>query len=306
MLEQKLEQAQYYYRTEQHEKAIESLKELLASWPDSAIAHGLLASCLLSERRLYAAEHELNIALSIEPNLVLLKLILARTLIFKKQLQQALQACDEALSVEPDCVEALLLQSQIYMLLDKRAPAKDVLVEALRHEPDSAQVLASLGDYHLTVGEVELAIEFALQALKLEPENASANVLMGSAQLAAGNVDDAAYHAKFAILQNPHSEIALQLLADIKARQSWLLGLWWQFNNKVTALSDVGSALVLIGGYLLFNLLSQLLTDFGYQSLSTATAFVWLGIVVYSWVCIPLYYRQLRKELSTFQFKPDF
>ena len=63
----KFDQVLRYSRQGQVASAIELLKGLLADEPNNAIYHGTLASCLLQQSRLHAAEYELKIAMQLAP-----------------------------------------------------------------------------------------------------------------------------------------------------------------------------------------------------------------------------------------------
>jgi hypothetical protein len=142
--------------------------------------------------------------------------------------------------------------------------------------------------------------------LQSDPQNIAANVLMGNIQLSLYNIEEAEYHAKFIILQNPENKAALTLFANIKMRQNIVFGLWWRFNSALANLSHLKSAIMLIGAYLFFNLLSQITDDLGYSQASIVISYSWLAFVVYTWVGIPYYQRKLAKELEKFSFNSKF
>ncbi|MGF1729343.1 tetratricopeptide repeat protein [Photobacterium kasasachensis] len=302
----KLEQAWRCYHYGQTDQAIELLKELLGNNPNDAFYHGLLSACLLKQKRLHAAEYELKIALSLDPESAFLLMTQANIQYCNNHFKQAIDSCDEALTLDPELVEALLLKSRLHFDMEKRELAQSCLQQALSLAPDSVSVLTALGEHYYNIGELQDSFEIASEALRVAPQDEDANVLMGNVQLALGDVDDATYHAKFAICQNPSSEEALKLFANIKMRKNWFLGLWWRINSKISGMSNIKSSMVLISGYLLFNLLATILSDLGYGDLSLITSYAWLSIVAYSWICLPLYNKQLEKELQQFSFNPDF
>ncbi len=61
--------------------AIELLTQILGENPNMGVAHGLLASCLLAQNRIVAAEYESGIALGLEPNNPFVHEVRARILI---------------------------------------------------------------------------------------------------------------------------------------------------------------------------------------------------------------------------------
>ncbi|WGZ94780.1 MAG: tetratricopeptide repeat protein [Candidatus Thiothrix putei] len=302
----RFEQAYRDYQNGRYPQAIDVLKELLTHDPNHAGYHGLLAASLLAQKRLYAAEYEIGIALQQEPHNPYLLLIKARITLFNNALTNAMACCDDALRINPELVDALLLKGDLYNLMDKREQQLSCIQQALALDPDSVKTLTAMGEYYHATGQMEQALATAQSALAASPENADANILMGNIQLARGNSEEASDHARFAILQNPESREALTLLSNIKARSNWFLGLWWRLNSKMSTLSNLQTGLVLIIAYLVFNLLSLILRDFGFVQVSRVVSFAWMALAIYSWVALPIYYKQLKKELEKFQFNRDY
>ena len=300
------EQALGYLANGQTQHAIDQLVELLAERPDEAIFHGLLAACLLDRKRMVAARHELDIAFSLEPESAFLQQVRAEQLMLDRKLDEAIEACDEALRLEPDAADCHLLKSRIYELLDRPDDAKASIDQAAALDPDGVDTAIAYGDYFNARGNPKAAHEHALAALQMNPASEAANVLMGETLLALGDTERAEYHAKFAIIQNPGSRAALVLFANIRMRKNPLIGLWWRFNSWVSTLGNLKAALVLILGYLTFNLLATAAGDLGYPSASSALTYGWLILVAYSWLGLPVYHRAMKKELESFRFNPDF
>lgn len=302
----KLDLAWRYHQQGQDDLAIDQLRDLLSQDPQYARAHGLLASCLLAQSRLHAAEYEVKTALEINPTDAYLFFVRAQVDLHQRRFKQALQYCDEALSLSPQLVSVYLLKSEVYMLLDKRDQAYENIVQAASLEPDNEDVIVAYGEYHLAIGDYEKAEGCAKDALAIDAQAEDANILMGKIKLAQGNIPEAEYHAKFVISRNPNSSVALNLFSHIKMRSNFFLGLWWRANSWITTLGNTKAVMVLIGAYLLFNLLSQVLNDLGQPGLGELVSYTWLLLVVYSWVGVPMYYRALKKELKKFSFNPDF
>jgi len=302
----KLESAQRSYRQGLYDSAINTLKELLADDPNDAYCHGLLAANLLAQTRIFAAEYELKIALNLSPDVSFFHLIMARICIFKKKLKMALECCEQALALEVSNAEAFLTKSLIFLLLDKRTEALECIHHAARCDSGLIDVPIAFGEFYYATGDHDRALKFATEALHEDAQNEDANLLMGQLQLALGNIEDAEYHAKFVILQNPGNQIALNLFANIKMRKNIVFGLWWRFNAKVASFTDLKNGFLLISAYLIFNLLSLVAYDVGYEFASSGISYVWIALVVYSWLGIPYYHRMLKKELEKFSFNPNF
>lgn len=301
-----IDRVNFYLSSGQYDDAIELLKQLLSEDPNEPLYHGFLAECLLATKRLYAAEYEAGLALQLNPQIPFLHLLKAKIEIFKNKPQNALAFCDEALSQEPEYVNALLLKANIFSMMEKPKEELSCIDQALALEPDSVDTVSALGDYQFSHGQLQEALETAKTALSISPQDEDANLLMGKISLDLGDIENAEYHAKFIIMQNPNSSEALTLFSDIKARQNKLLGLWWRLNSKIGKMGNLKSSLILVLGYLIFMLLAQILSDLGYETASMVTSYAWLGLVLYSWIGIPFYYKQLEKELAKFKFDKDY
>lgn len=302
----KYEQAWRHITHGQLPSAIELLKDLLANDPNSAMYHGTLAYCLLQQMRIHAAEYELKIAMQLEPNQPFLHSIYARIYFLQNKPKEALAACDQALQLDPQNVDVFELKSDI-LLANKNFKEGFFYIQKMAAlNPDSIKTAYSFAMYYFQTGDNAKAMEFTLAALAIDAQHLGTNVLMGRLQLIKGNLAEAEYHARLAIMLNPSSREALALFADVKARKNLFLGLWWKFNTKVSRMKPLNQVAVLIFAYVFFNLLSNIVFDFGYTKSSSVIDYAWLAIVIYSWVAIPIYQRMLNKEIAQFSFRSDY
>lgn len=302
----KYDQAFACYQRGQIKQAIDLIKEVLSEEPNDANSHGLLSLCLLSEKRIYAAEYEVQLALNNDSSIPLLYIILAKINLLKNKFKLALEHCNDALNLDPNYVESFLLQSDIYNLLNNKDKSLKCIQEAAKIEPENINITLAFGNYYYNLGIYQKSLTYALEAIKEDPQNVNCNVLLGQIKLKEGNINEALDLAKFAIINNPDSKEALKLFCDIKSRQNWFLGLWWRFNSQMSILSPIKSSIVLISMFLIFNLVSQLMLDLNYNTLSKAFSYGWLLFVIYSWVGIPMYNKKLNKELAQFKFNDNY
>jgi len=294
------------YKRGQIKQAIELIKQVLAEDPTDAESHGFLALCLLQEKRIYAAEYEVQLALNENTEIPFFYIILAQINTLKNKPKNALELCDEALRLNPEDVEALLLKADIYTLLENDTKVLNCINEAAVIEPNNIEIKLAFGHFYLNKGKLDKALFHAQDAIRQNPQSVDCNILMGKLKLKGGDIKEALNLAKYAIIQNPDSEQALKLFSDIKTRENWFLGLWWRFNSKMSTLSGTKASIVLISMFLFFNLLSQILEDLGFVSLAKFFTYGWLIIVLYSWVGLPLYKKKLNEELSKFRFNDDY
>ncbi len=290
----------------QNKQAINFLKEILADEPNDAQSHGLLALCLLQEKRIYAAEYETQLALNNNPQLSFLYNILARINLLKNKNTLALEYCDEALRLEPKDISSILLKSEIYNLSSDDKNSLECIKEAANIEPDNIEINLAFGEHYFQKGNLEKAEAFSVEAMQQNAQNIDAIILMGRIKLRNSNYDEALNLAKSAIIQNPSSSSALKLFCDIKVKQNLFLGLWWRFNSKMSTLPPIKAAIVLILMFLTFNVLAQVMQDLDFNSMAKVFSYGWLLFVIYSWIGVPLYTKKLNKELSKFRFNDSY
>lgn len=300
------QQAQLSFHRGHIDTAIDQCKKLLADDPNEAYYHGLLALCLLSKKRLFAAEYEVQLALNNNPEIPFLYNTLARIYLLKNKTIQALEYCDESLRIDPHYTDSILLKSDIYLIMNQPKKALQYISNAAQIDPDNIDVELAYGEYYYQTGNFKKALFHAHNVMEKDPQNFDCNILMGQLKLKSGDVKEALNLAKFAIISNPDSSKALSLFCDIKVRQNLFLGLWWRFNSKMASLNNTKATIVLISMFLVFNLISQIMGDLGFSILAKVFSYGWLTLVVYSWVGIPMYQRKLNKELRQFKFNHDF
>ena len=101
-------------------------------------------------------------------------------------------------------------------------------------------------------------------------------------------------------------EFALTLLSAVKARRNPLLGAWFRFSAFIGSGGGRRTILLLVGLYLGVLLLSLVLADSGFPTLSQGVSYAWLAFCVYTWVAPTIFQRMLRKELEQVKLRPDF
>jgi len=304
--EYKYNQAFKYYQRGQNTHAIDLIKEILSDEPNDAHSHALLSLCLLEQKRVYAAEYEIKLALNIDSSVSMFYSVLARINILKNKPKIALNLCAEALGLDPNSSEVFLLKSKIHQILGDDEQSLNCINSASKVDPDNIDISLAYGNYYFSRGNFNESMKYAQEAISQDPQNIECNILLGQLILKKGNTEEALHLARFAISQDPNSSEALRLFCDIKTSQNLFLGLWWKINSKLSILSPIKASIVLIIMFLFFNLLSQLMKDLDLITLSKIFSYGWLLFVIYSWLGAPMYKRQLNKELKQFRFNNDY
>jgi tetratricopeptide (TPR) repeat protein len=210
------------------------------------------------------------------------------------------------LELEPDVSAHHRNLGGLYSTLDRREEAERELRQALELAPDDPDNLVALGRLELDRGKAGEAERFAHEALTLAPRHQDALVLMGRVLLRRGDVDAAREHALWAVSIDPSDRGALGLLASIKAKTNWFLGIWWRANTWLLEAGTRNAVLLLLGAFVLYRVLTQVLVDFERDQAAELVSFAWMGICIYSWVGPGMFRRELQKELQSIRLRKDF
>lgn len=278
--------------------AVETLRQALSHDVDNVSAHALLALCLRDQKRIEAAAHEANLALTLAPDSSLAQFAAGIVATSRRRFPEAERHFQAALSFNPDDTTSMRALAELYVLWNRSAEALQWLVRARDTDPDDAATWADLAEHYRTERELERAEDCARRALEIDPENAQALVVMGHLLLYAGHVQEAREHALSVLQNNALHEGAIHLLCAVKARQSAVLGLWWRFNTLLSGGSITRRVVLLIGAYLVYRVAVLAAGDLGYASAALPLNLVWLGFCIYTWVGPAIFSRQIAKELA--------
>jgi Flp pilus assembly protein TadD len=286
--------------------AVESLRGVLTLDPDYADAHALLAACLLDQRRLSAAEYEAGRALAAEPESALALSVSVRTLIARRKFKEAERQLEILREAQPHSDFVWRTLAEIYGFTRRKDEQLRALEKALELDPEEPETLADLGRWHLNHGDLDRAERLAREALELSPEHEEALVLMGHALLRRGDVQAARDHAVWALRNDPGSRMALHLLASIKARTNFFLGLWWRWSTWMGGLGDGRAILVLLAAYVIYRVSVLAVGDHGNADLAGLISMLWYAFVAYTWISPALFRRSLQKELAEIRLDRSF
>jgi hypothetical protein len=85
-----------------------------------------------------------------------------------------------------------------------------------------------------------------------------------------------------------------------------VLGLWWRANAYTVLRSERGQLALLIGSFVVANLLIILAGAFGYEQLENVLQLVWLAFCAYTWFAPGLFRRLLQQEIRQVRLDPDY
>lgn len=301
----------YEYATQQYDRgdykgAIESIRVVLSRMPEFSRAHALLALCLLQEKRIAAAEHEASLALQLDPQDAGNHYVQALLWVFRDRPGKALKCLDEAISLDPESAAAYLVKVRIYLdenMLDK---AELALQQARSLEPDSLQAKIWQARLYIARGDLGKALPVIDDVLREEPQSVSALCCKGMILLRQGEVEDARQHAIWALQVDAGNDEALHLLVSTKARQNFLIGLWWRYAVMLSSRPLQFQVLLLVGLFVLYRFGTMAAGDLGHTRLQSTMGMLWLAFVVYTWVSPVIFQRMLDAELKSVELSRDY
>jgi tetratricopeptide (TPR) repeat protein len=289
-----------------HDQAIDVLTRALGEDPDNGDAHAMLAFALVGKKRLYAAEAEAGHALALESENPFAHLAMASVSIASRKLARAEEHVNAAKALAPESAHPYRLAASLYRVWGKPQQAQDENERARALDPDDPDVWAQAGWLAFERGERDIARAQAQSALEIDPEHVDALTLLGHCDLAAGRAEEARAHALWALQQDPGDSGAMTLFAAVKARRSWLLGLWWRFQSFVNAGSGRRAIVMLLGAYLLYRVVGIAMVHNGMKEWAGFVTLAWLAFCVYTWFAPTLFWRSIRKEMKTVRLRPDY
>lgn len=301
-----LEQAEVQRRLGNHRTAIELVQRALAIDPDHARAHAALAFSLLGARRLPGAGLEARIALSLDGGDDYIHYVAGAVMMAERKLEDAWSHVLVALEADTTSAEAYVLGATIQVLRGQQAKARELLAEALEQNATHCGALTELARLELHAGHRAAAAEHIALALKADPVDRDAHIVAGYIELAAGNDRTAEDHARFVLNQDATDEAGLKLFTAVKAKRSLVLGLWWRWNMWISMRDERRQIGLLIGTFVLMRMLIIVTDELGYEMISKALSYGWLGFCAYTWFAPEMFKRWLKQELGSVKLDPDF
>ena len=286
--------------------AIRVLQQALAENPDEEDAHALLAICLLDKKRVYAAHHEAQLALSLDSGSELANYAKAHVEIARRKFKEAEDHVEHLIQSNPINADYYRLKAHLFELTHRKQHMQLLLEKALSLDPEDPDTLASLSRYHLGSNDSQLAEQYALQALSIEPEHEASLVAMGYVLLEKNKTKEAKEHAISALQINPNDARALFLLSAIKTKSNLFLGLWWRYNSWMAKIGPTKAIFVLLVAFVCYRLGNLVATDLGRVDVANIINFGWLAIVIYTFVGPALFNKSLRKELQGVNLRDGF
>lgn len=253
-----LQRANLLFHQERYDAAADAARQHLASDPESAEAHQLLALCLAHQDQLQQATEHAQQAIGLDPTDPFSHYTLAAVLLRRNHFAEAQAAVQRAITIEPGFVDGYSLLAQAHLQQNRWQQAFDAANQGLALDPDHTGCLNLRAMAEVKLGRAGDAAATLESALERSPDNAWAHANQGWVCLEKGDPQKAIDHFKEALRLEPDLEYARAGIVEaLKARNfiyRWML-YYFLWMAKFSATAQWG---ILIGGYVGFRFLSNL------------------------------------------------
>lgn len=185
------------------ELAEEELRRELAINPDSALAHGLLASCFRKRGKLDEAEQSARKAVGLDPQLPYTHHVLAMVLSDRNRLAEAETAIREAIRLNPACADYFAVLARVKLMAENWEGALDAANQGLCCQPEHTDCNNCRALALINLGRIRTARATLDTNLTLHPNNADTHAHQGWTLLAANHPEKAQEHFQEALRLSP-------------------------------------------------------------------------------------------------------
>lgn len=142
--------------------------------------------------------------------------------------REAEQAAAEAVASEPENASNHRVQAQTLWRLKKFKAAEAAFQQALTLAPELVSTLTTYARYLIAMRRPKEAMGIIERAAAIEVDQYDVMLLRGQIAFRLGQLELARDMAFWALSRNATSRPAIELLAMIKSRQSWVTGPFWR------------------------------------------------------------------------------
>jgi tetratricopeptide (TPR) repeat protein len=223
-----VERALHLIRIGRHSDAEREYRYALAAAPNDASIYGLLAHCLLAEKKFSEAVEAAREAISLRPDLKIGYSALASVCMCDGRLAEGAQAIARAIELDPLDASDRGVQAVIKLKLRDWPGTLQAADAGLAINPHQESCVNARGVALAHLGRFEAAIDGNATALNHNPESAIIHANQGWALLRFGKRAAAAEHFRESLRLNPNSTWAESgLRAATGPRRSMLH--WWVY-----------------------------------------------------------------------------
>ncbi len=280
-----------------YDMAERDLRAMLASEPRDAVAHALLALCILNDReRMVEATSVAEQAVGIAPDEPLAHYALAVSYLKRNRNEEAEASIQESLRLDPYDADAFAILSQSYLSREMYRQALDAAQQGLGVDPDHLDCgnLQSISLERL--GRGEEAIASASETLRRDPEDPMSHAAHGFTLLNSGRYQEAQVAFREALRLDPHNEMARGGMIHALNHRSFVFRIVHRFYVFMSRLNSKAAFGLIIGAWVLIQVLTRVVGPAIpiLKPLILPIVIFYVLFVILTWIANPLFNTFLR------------
>jgi tetratricopeptide (TPR) repeat protein len=231
------------------EMAEAEFRQALASEPDDAYAHALLALCLLKGARYQDATAEAQTAVHLQPDFPFAHYALAHVFYSRNCYPEALSAAGEAIRLAPEDPDYLSLLASIHMREQRWGDALRAADQGLQFDPEHIRCTNLRATALVKLGRRAEAGRTMDAALAKNPEDAPTHANQGWTFLEKGEPKKALEHFREALRLDPENQWARQGIVEALKARNILYAVMLKYFLWMSRFSRRGQWAIVLGGY---------------------------------------------------------
>jgi tetratricopeptide (TPR) repeat protein len=297
MSEKAFQHALVLMEQERYALAEDKLHECLATSPDNALAHALLADCLCERERLDEATAESRQAIRLDPELPHGYASLAHVLHERNHFEEAEKAIQEALRLEPENAHHYARLAAIHLGRRDWPATVDAAERGLTMDPENVGCKNLRAMALVKLGRNEEAGATIASALARAPENAFTHANQGWALLHEGKRQKALEHFREALRLDPTMDFAKAGIVEAMKSKNFIYAVMLRYFLWMARLSRTGQWAVILGGYFGYQILSRVAdANPAWKPWIQPLLIAYMVFAVMTWIASPLFNLLLRMD----------
>lgn len=292
---QNLQRALLLFEQSRFDLAESELRQALATEPQEAHAHAMLALCLARREEFQEATAEAQQAIHLAPDMAFAHYALADILRDRNRPEEALAAVEEALRLEPEDADYCALLAQIRLDLRQWPAALEAAERGLQSNPEHVGCTNLRALALVKLGRKKEAGATIDAALAKDPDNSVTHANQGWTYLEQSDPARALHHFREALRLDPTNEWARQGIIEALKARHFIYAVVLRYFLWMAKLSPRAQWAIILGGYFGNRILGSLA-----QSQPDLAPWVWPVRILYltfallTWAAYPLFNLLLR------------
>ena len=289
MNDQLLTRAEILIQQKRYAEASDLLQELLTTDPNNVFVMAMLAEVKVHSGEFSTAEHHIDQAIGMAPDLDQLHFIRAQVMLQTDRADDAEAELKTAASINPAQPQYFAFWSHVKLSRKKYGEALELAEKALELDAQNILAINARSTALLKLNRKEESFAAIQGALREDPNNAFTHANYGWSELEKGDHRRALKHFQESLKIDPSNEYAQAgMLQALKAR--YLLYRWFlQYAFWMSNLTSRYQWAVIIGFYLAFRVIRGISNSNPSLAPFLQPVLVLMGVVAFStWVTAPL------------------